>query len=313
MLCETFLNSLYMEEWIEKYIALLLQNFKQEAFELKLKHVPSFFYKYRNLNEYTFNCLKLGTVWMPPASYLNDPFESSLILNDKELTLKFFRKADFTEEFFTHYNCEISKKEVEEILIDSDPEMRFQTICKQKNINEDFRFTKEIRKELLKEFVDKTKRQIRLCSFSERNDSILMWSHYSDGHKGICVQYDFQNDNDIYNYLEPVYYTNNIFDITPYFGSGRVPLKIAAIIKAKDWQYEKEWRLTFPTFDENPNNGYYSVSKPVAIFLGARFDDNSESNKKTLFAIAKEKDIPIYKMDIHSSEFKIVEIKKIEY
>jgi hypothetical protein len=39
-------------------------------------------------------------------------------------------------------------------------------------------------------FVKDIQKATKLCSFSECNDSILMWSHYAKDHKGFCVEYD---------------------------------------------------------------------------------------------------------------------------
>jgi hypothetical protein len=96
---EILLNNLYMETWIHEYITLLEQNLEKEASKLKLQHIPPFFYKYRNLNENTFNCLKLSTIWISPAPNLNDPFESSLFFDDKKLSYKFLFKLVFLNNF----------------------------------------------------------------------------------------------------------------------------------------------------------------------------------------------------------------------
>mgnify|MGYP002227506002 FL=1 len=29
--------------------------------------------------------------------------------------------------------------------------------------------------------------------FSERNDSLLMWSHYADEHRGLCIGYNLHD------------------------------------------------------------------------------------------------------------------------
>ena len=54
-----------------------------------------------------------------------------------------------------------------------------------------------------------------LC-LSENNSSVLMWSHYADNHKGICIEYDFEsikNNKLIYYSLFPVNYTAKPIDI----------------------------------------------------------------------------------------------------
>ena len=34
---------------------------------------------------------------------------------------------------------------------------------------------------------------VYLKSFSEEKDNLLMWSHYGDNHKGLCIEYDLKH------------------------------------------------------------------------------------------------------------------------
>ncbi len=46
-----------------------------------------------------------------------------------------------------------------------------------------------------------------------------MWSHYSDQHKGFCVEYDFKElglDNQVTRFIFPVIYQEAIFDMKDY-------------------------------------------------------------------------------------------------
>ena len=55
--------------------------------------------------------------------------------------------------------------------------------------------------------------------FSEVNDSIVIWSHYANNHKGFCLEYDFKSlgFNDIRaTSLCPVIYQKEILDVTEY-------------------------------------------------------------------------------------------------
>ena len=251
---------------------------------------------------------------MSPADNLNDPFESALRFNDKELFRGFLKRENFSKDFRMHYNCEISQKEINDIINNHDPELCFQQICQGKNIDRDFSLGKDKREEILKSFIETRKKEVRICSFSERNDSILMWSHYADEHKGISIEYDFKDNEEVCKYIEPIYYTDQLFDFTPYFGKPNniQAIRISAISKVKDWQYEKEWRLIFLLIKENPINGHYKISNPVAIYLGARYNKNTLNNKEILieiFEFAKNLNIPIYKMGIHKSQYKIVPIQ----
>jgi len=297
------------DEWIKNYIDLLLQRREREALELKASHYPESLYKYRILNNYTIDCLERNSVWTPNAGDLNDPFESSLSINWIQFSRQFFERTDFAKEFKSQYNKDITDQEVATILQDPSPFECFQRICQVKNIVSDFSNGDAQRRLLFATYLKSIKREIRICSFSERNDSLLMWSHYSDQHRGLCIKYVFRHQRKIENFLEPVHYTDKMFDITSQFNGLKqkhFALKIGSITKSLDWQYEKEWRLTFPAGEDDQNNRYFRVPKPVGIFLGARFDDNELSLKNKLHQVAELLEIPIYKMKIHDSEYRII-------
>lgn len=46
---------------------------------------------------------------------------------------------------------------------------------------------------IVNESFQEIKREFRVLCFSELNDSMHMWSHYSHNHAGFCIAYKFQN------------------------------------------------------------------------------------------------------------------------
>ena len=93
------------------------------------------------------------------------------------------------------------------------------------------------------------------------NEEVLMWSHYTDNHSGICLQFDFDaqgSDSTIHDQFNPIVYTNEYPDllqiIMRYRQENRnkdwrwvrenfiLPLLIT---KRENWHYEAERRLTF--------------------------------------------------------------------
>ncbi|WP_430929638.1 DUF2971 domain-containing protein [Lysinibacillus capsici] len=62
------------------------------------------------------------------------------------------------------------------------------------------------------------KKEYASC-FSEEPLSILMWSHYAENNKGICLEYNFSY-LEIHSYIiydiHPVRYTDRIIDLTFY-------------------------------------------------------------------------------------------------
>ncbi|MBE6099307.1 MAG: DUF2971 domain-containing protein [Anaerovibrio sp.] len=68
-----------------------------------------------------------------------------------------------------------------------------------------------------------------------------------------------------------------------------------ALVKSKEWKPEKEWRMFLVSENPGLNNEKFSqvICKPRAVYLGRKI---SELNEKIILDIAKEKNIPAYKM-----------------
>jgi hypothetical protein len=84
-----------------------------------------------------------------------------------------------------------------------------------------------------------------LC-LSETNRDILMWSHYADSHRGVCIA--VRPDRLEYGRLLPVDYCEKIpiIDAEAYLQPNREPFVTASRSKALDWRYEQEWRTIAP-------------------------------------------------------------------
>ena len=94
-------------------------------------------------------------------------------------------------------------------------------------------------------------------SFSERGDNLLMWSHYGDKHTGACIEFDTVCLEREIDKIEPVTYADEFgakrkeiplpfegeSDYSPHY-QNRVRRFLSS--KAKEWEYEKEWRLIVP-------------------------------------------------------------------
>lgn len=85
-------------------------------------------------------------------------------------------------------------------------------------------------------------KKLGILCMSEVSNDILMWSHYSDGHRGICLQFDSVKLQKHF-YMEKVQYRTpyitfkeflDLFDATL--------LHKLLIFKSAHWCYECEWR-----------------------------------------------------------------------
>ncbi|MBN3207523.1 DUF2971 domain-containing protein [Pectobacterium brasiliense] len=95
----------------------------------------------------------------------------------------------------------------------------------------------------------------RVYCLTLKQDNLLMWSHYADNHRGICLEFD----------------TNNIvfgsaWAVKYHTGYSYLPWRndhdeiIPALTKAKCWMYEKEYRVLPKT--EHPS---YSLPDPLIV------------------------------------------------
>lgn len=107
-----------------------------------------------------------------------------------------------------------------------------------------------------------------VCCFSRVPDSLLMWAHYSDSHRGICLEYEITEEDFKTTFMEV-----NYSDIMPKIDSIKtypadhpsadcLSINIhnegkAFTTKSKDWSYEKELR-TFRILEDHKLKGEIS-------------------------------------------------------
>lgn len=79
-------------------------------------------------------------------------------------------------------------------------------------------------------------------------DSTLMWSHYADNHRGICLE--FSKDNALIEKARPVRYRKTYPEWTPTTAADG-PLDLV-LTKSSDWAYEREFRIMGSLVDGVP-------------------------------------------------------------
>lgn len=94
-----------------------------------------------------------------------------------------------------------------------------------------------------------------VCCFSLKLDNSLMWSHYADSHRGLCLYYEipeeFLSPNQIHAWARVTYHNNPLTrwlvnELDEDLDAGEACIEITKIIlaaKSRAWSYEKEGRL----------------------------------------------------------------------
>lgn len=293
--------------WISEYIRFMKNKDFKNAILIKEKYFPNSLFKYRPLNDYALENLENNTVWLADITTLNDPFEAELLFDFNLSVKNFFSSKEFNNSFKDKFGFPISDIEIKNIVNSANPFDSYYNLCKKNNIELKLKEEKDLTtiENYWNEVNKENKNKVRICSLSERNDSLLMWSHYASQHEGICIEYDYSNFHKYKAFLQPVHYTNELCKIDKFDDLTGINVLMASTYKSKEWSYENEWRLTV-TPNENINSNIIPAPIPLAIYVGTRFNLNHSYKKSQIFRICKEKGIPIFQMKIHPNEYKII-------
>lgn len=202
------------------------------------------FFKYRSLdNKKDFEKIKDSLtnnklVFSSPNNF-NDPFDSAFRVQNKG-----------------------TKEEWEEYLfwLDLDEEdVRYVLTEELKKIDEHvYIYSKKVPSPS-KDYNKIIRESIHILSLSQISDNILMWSHYASNHKGICLCFKAELDDEKLGfYFDSEFLLLSEVKYQKKFPNSINMLKINAIsffdfltIKYIDWKYEKEWRIFVQNTEEN--------------------------------------------------------------
>jgi len=203
--------------------------------------IPSRLYKYRAFSDLTVRMLLLDELFFADPITFNDPLDSRPCL-EPDLS------EDKLDELLGKLQQQRRDEEVENDLdyinlkkrSDGEGESLKQTV---RRVFQEH-FVRKIEVELIKRYDG------GIFCLSERFDSTLMWSHYGDQHKGICLGYSVSEaaKKDIHK----VDYEQNdrlvkASDVVAMLAGDReAEQRIDQAVlyrKAADWEYEQEWRL----------------------------------------------------------------------
>jgi hypothetical protein len=139
-----------------------------------------------------------------------------------------------------------------------------------------------------------------LCT-SKNYKNPLLWSHYADRHRGICLGLEMDNRG------MDVQYRADYLELPP----RPIPLEFMTTVlstKYKDWQYEDEWRGWF-SIDTKDVSGFYFYPfdehiKLRQIFLGPLC---KTSNADLLNALEGYRErIPVLRTALSQTAFEVV-------
>jgi len=163
---------------------------------------------------------------------------------------------------------------------------------------------------------------LRILCLTNSYQKKLMWSHYADSHKGLCLALKVPSEIVYYVcYTGERVYENSDVDkiiskckdkgkrnlIKPY---ENLPYahKIA-LIKDQKWSYEKEYRIVCA---ENKiaslkeKDGYFFPVEIERVYLGCRFMDNDPAKREAIIKACKGNKVDIRYMRLSPKNYSVV-------
>lgn len=143
-----------------------------------------------------------------------------------------------------------------------------------------------------------------ILSFSELPGQLLMWSHYAENHRGVCLQFRNTVIVDGATAPAPVRYQQEYPNIVVR-GSEHTHdelLTPVALTKSSCWDYEREWRLV--SLIKGSRRVTYRPESLTGIILGARM---RKDDKERVIAWVKQSgdDIALYGSSLRDTEYSL--------
>jgi hypothetical protein len=246
--------------------------------------IPKRLFKYQPYTIWSLDNLKNRQIRFSRPIEFNDPFDCAITPLISEPT------QDEWNQVFEEFRSKSRDKEAIDLKYLSD-----------RIPNEEFK--KDSRIGFKKAFEEQkaiTLNNRGVACFSESLDSLLMWSHYTDGHRGFCLEFDTKYEP--FNKTFPVDYSDDIPSINPTkvfredIGGDFIDLLRT---KSKGWSYEKEWRI----MHKEPNIQYgIDEASLVGIYYGCAMLDVHKQIISSLFSGTRTRFYELHKVE---DKFKI--------
>lgn len=259
---------------------------------------PETLYKYvSNTSPETISSMASGNLFLKTPRCLNDPCECPLVIDMDSLTELSIQDLVIpnlsTNQFHNMISIDACKTMFPKVYKE----------CLDKN-------RKKATIDVIQQ-MEYIRNRLFIGALSARKDSMLMWSHYGNSHKGFCLGYNVQGLIDTHKYfLLPVIYSDTIPYIDPEVAikTNTLPL-ISIATKSEDWSYEEEWRIVDFSMDVNEQRDQITIPLPYPneLIFGSQMPKEIQ---KQLKPIAKKlaKGIKCKRMKLKANTFILEDI-----
>ena len=246
-----------------------------------MNKLPQFLYRYRSIASKNLDrTFTHNELYFSRPDQFNDPFDCKTHFTFKGCDEKDIRK--YFEVASSIHPPNLSDSEIE----------RFVNDYKSGNATFPQKMINMLRKDL-----PKYQLTLRMLCLSEVYDNILMWSHYSDGHRGIVLQFDTAYiAKQFVSRCEKVDYYSDFPTLRDY--NERFREQMFLLAKSDHWSYEKEWRIinSVENDEEDKIDKVYKIEKEMlaGIILGCEIS-NEDKDRIRMWRDYGQSQVKIYK------------------
>lgn len=255
---------------------------------------PAKFYKYRSMADasvikWVERMVLNNELYFAAAKTFNDPFDLRPVFSldaPKATQVKEFERL--SKKYEPGLNREQRRAQAKEVVKNS---------LGRKNI----KATEEV---IQTEHARVITEDVGVYCVSAKRDDILMWSHYSDYHKGICLEFD--GEAKLMAHAQKVQYSQKRVPIKAYSDDKEASMTKALLTKSLQWAYEEEWRLI--NYKKGPGTVEFRPENLTGIVIGALASADTVALVKQ-WAKARAHPLDIYQALLSKTDYAL-DIKK---
>jgi hypothetical protein len=247
----------------------------------KLK--PAKLYRYRSIDEHLKKLIVHRELYFSPPIRFNDPFDCRPVFDIKGTKLE---ARKYLQRLVSKHMPVLNRKQRQEEVcaILSDPSRNPLTAKGVASLQSGH--TKRLTE------------SVGVLCMSTVSDNILLWAHYADAHRGVCLIFDASME--FFNSAQKVRYDNFRPKINPIFDSEDSMFNSALLTKSSDWSYEEEWRLI--RYQEGPGLCMFPCNALIGVILGAQVTPENELSVKEWISNS-DAPIKLYRASLSNTEF----------
>lgn len=219
-------------------------------------------FHYQRFNaEYLIPLLARGVLRFSNPSTFNDPWDCRP---------RFGKQALMNREVYerhVHYMAQIARK--------LDPNIPAAELARRSEIlRRDPALMERLIDENTVKIAEAIRQHYRIYCLSRKADSPLMWSHYAESHRGVCLEFDA--DNDFFGGALAINYQTSYPEVDMTSDEEPALVVAALLTKSSIWSYEEEFRLVSREGQSEgflvTNDGFLGIQRQFlkAVIVGAQ-------------------------------------------